>query len=154
MNKKKPTTTRKMKLMGTQDYVNKNTGQIIECQVIEHEERDANFQKIWIGHIASAIEELSNTKMKLVFYILSNADSNNVLIKTIADIIHDTGFSNKTIIDTLKILEKHDIIRRKTGVIFLNPNVLFKGGTKKRHAILSIYHSNSSKFIDAEIIDT
>lgn len=66
--------------------------------------------------------------------------SNNTLIKTIQEIINETGFSKMTVVETLKVLEKYDIIKRKTGVIFLNPNVLFKGGTHKRRAVLIKYN--------------
>ncbi|NJM90348.1 MAG: replication/maintenance protein [Hydrococcus sp. RU_2_2] len=134
-------TCRKTKIIGTQQYINRDTGEIIDCQVMEIEERDANFQKFWIGHILAAVDELSNAKMKLVFYIIKNMDySNNTLIKTIQEIINETGFSKMTVVETLKVLEKYDIIRRKTGVIFLNPNVLFKGGTNKRRAVLIKYN--------------
>lgn len=140
-HKKKPhTTRRKTKVIGTQQYINSTTGEIIDCQVMEVEERDANFQKFWLGHVLTAVDELSNAKMKILFYIFSKVDSsNNILPKTIAEIVEETGISNKTIIETLKILQSYDIIRRKTGIIFLNPNVLFKGGLNKRHAVLIKY---------------
>ncbi len=137
---KSKTTSRKTKILGTQQYVNSTTGEVIDCQVMEVEERDANFQKFWLGHVLAAVDELSNAKMKILFYIFSNVDySNNILPKTIAEIVEETGISNKTIIETLKILHQYDIIRRKTGIIFLNPNVLFKGGINKRQAVLIKY---------------
>lgn len=137
---KKVTTTKKTKFVGTQKFVNQESGEIVECQVVEIEERDANFYKFWIGHVLSAIDELSNAKVKIVFYIFHNTNpATNILLKTIDEIAEDTGISHKTIITTLKVLQKHDIIRRKTGVIILNPNVLFKGDTNKRRAILTFY---------------
>ncbi len=137
---KSKTTSRKTKILGTEKYINSTTGEVIDCQVMEVEERDANFQKFWLGHVLAAVDELSNAKMKILFYIFSNVDySNNLLPKTIAEIVEETGISNKTIIETLKILQHYDIIRRKTGIIFLNPNVLFKGGLNKRQAVLIKY---------------
>lgn len=51
-------TCRKTKIIGTQQYINRDTGEIIDCQVMEIEERDANFQKFWIGHILAAVDEI------------------------------------------------------------------------------------------------
>lgn len=134
-------TTRKTKIVGTEQYISAKTGEILECQVMEVEEKDCNFLKFWIGHVLSAIDELSNSKMKVVFYIFKNMDrSNNTLLRTIDEMVNETGISNKTVIETLKVLEEHNIIRRKTGIVFVNPNVLFRGGTNKRRAILITYN--------------
>ena len=151
---KSKTTSRKTKILGTEQYINSRTGEIIDCQVMEIEERDANFQKFWLGHVLAAVDELSNAKMKILFYIFSNVDySNNLLPKTIAEIVEETGISNKTIIETLKILQRYNIIRRKTGIIFLNPNVLFKGGLSKRQAVLIKYSelNKNNQEIDQDI---
>lgn len=143
------TTSRKTKIIGTQQYINSSTGEIVDCQVMEIEERDANFQKFWLGHVLAAVDELSNAKMKILFYIFNNVDySNNMLLKTIAQIVEETGISNKTVIETLKILQQHDIIRRKIGIIFLNPDVLFKGGIGKRHAVLIKYSEWESNYFE------
>ncbi len=137
---KKVTTSKKTKILGTQEYINKDTGEVVVCQVVEIEERDANFYKFWLGHVLSAIEELSNARMKLVFYIFKNVNpASNVLLKTVEEISKETKISEKTVIDTLKVLQKHDIIQRRIGVIMLNPNVLFKGDTTKRRAVLTFY---------------
>lgn len=134
-------TTRKTKILGTEQYISAKTGEILECQVMEVEEKDSNFLKFWIGHVLSAIDELSNSKMKVVFYIFKNMDkSNNTLLRTIDEMVNETGISNKTVIETLKVLEEHNIIKRKTGIVFVNPNVLFRGGTNKRRAILITYN--------------
>jgi hypothetical protein len=39
----------------------------------------------------------------------------------------------------LKILERHQIIKRKTGIIFISPDVIFRGGHAKRMNILIQY---------------
>lgn len=134
-------TTRKTKILGTEQYISAKTGEILECQVMEIEEKDSNFLKFWIGHVLSAIDELSNSKMRVVFYIFKNMDkSNNTLLRTIDEMVNETGISNKTVIETLKVLEEHNIIKRKTGIVFVNPNVLFRGSTNKRRAILITYN--------------
>lgn len=145
MSLKKPRTprtptARKAKIIGTKQYIDAETGEVINCQVAEIEERDANFTKFWLGNILAAVEEVSNAKMQLIWYLLRNMDYyNNTLLKTVQEIVDDSGISKQTVIETLKILEKYDIIRRKTGVVLLNPDVMFKGGTGKRRAVLLRY---------------
>jgi predicted transcriptional regulator len=135
-------TTKVTRVIGTQEYLNTTTGQIEEFQVVEIEERDANFQKIWLGHILSAIDEISNAKMKLLFFLLKEAVKlDNIIPLTTDEISQQSGVSKATVVRTLQILEKHDIVKRKTGVVMLNPNVAFKGGYGKRMNVLMKYYS-------------
>lgn len=133
-------TTRKLQVLGTEQYVNTRTGELVDCQVAQIGEVDTNFHKFWLKNLLFAIDEISNQKTKVALYIFDNVDyANNTLIMTGSEIIKNTGISRATVFETLKILEKHDIIRRKLGAIFLNPNVLFKGGTAKRRAVMLKY---------------
>ena len=43
------TTRKKVKVIGTETYINQQTGELQEMQVIDIEERDANFHKLWLG---------------------------------------------------------------------------------------------------------
>jgi DNA-binding transcriptional regulator YhcF (GntR family) len=142
------TTRRKTKIVGKQDYINPQTGQLVTMQVIEVEERDANFRKLWIGHLLDAVEEVGNRKMQLMMWLLDNADAYNRVIGTTRTLAEETKISQKTVVETLQALEKKDIIRRQTGVITLNPDVIFKGGTSTRMDILIRYRNMNAK--DAE----
>ena len=42
------TTRKKVKIVGRENYINQNTGEIKEMKIINIEERDANFHKIWL----------------------------------------------------------------------------------------------------------
>ena len=48
------TTRRKMKIVGKQAYIDQETGEMNEVQVIDIEKRDANFHKIWLSHILNS----------------------------------------------------------------------------------------------------
>ena len=76
------TTRKKVKVIGTEKYIKQDTGEIAEMQVVKIEERDANFHKLWLGHILQSIDLIGNQKTKLAFWILDNLDSNNQLIMT------------------------------------------------------------------------
>lgn len=135
-------TKKTTRVVGSQEYLNTTTGQIEEFQVVEIEERDANFQKIWLGHILSAIDEISNAKMKLLFFLIKEAMKlDNIIPMTTDEISQQSGVSKATVVRTLQVLEKYDIIKRKTGVVMLNPNVAFKGGYGKRMNVLVKYHN-------------
>ncbi|WP_281042436.1 replication/maintenance protein RepL, partial [Selenomonas infelix] len=43
-------TRKKVKVVGTETYIKQDTGELREMQVIDIEERDANFHKLWLGH--------------------------------------------------------------------------------------------------------
>ena len=45
------TTRKRVKVVGTETYIKQDTGELREMQVIDIEERDANFHKLWLGHI-------------------------------------------------------------------------------------------------------
>jgi DNA-binding transcriptional ArsR family regulator len=133
-------TTKKTKIVGQEEYTSLRTGETQIFNVVEIEDTDANFEKLWLGHILAAIDEIGNAKMKVLNYILDNREkSNNSLIITVSELAKKIGVSHPTVVTTLQILEKHEIIKRKTGAIFLSPNIVFKGGHKHRLNVLYKY---------------
>jgi DNA-binding GntR family transcriptional regulator len=133
-------TTKKTKVIGTQEYLNTTTGELEEMQIIRMEDKDFDFEKIWLGQILSAIDEISNQKMRLLTHLLKIREkSNNTVIRTIRELEKETGVSKDTICRTLVVLEKNKIIKRKPGVIFINPDVVFKGGHNNRMRIVFDY---------------
>jgi DNA-binding Lrp family transcriptional regulator len=135
------TTTQKLKSISTETYVNVRTGEYHEMDVVEIEPRDANFCKLWVTTILAAVDELSSQRLKIVFWLVQEASARgNVIAKTTRELAEEIGTSRTTIIDTLKVLERHDILRRKTGVIFMSPEVVYKGSRRGRLEILTRYN--------------
>lgn len=58
------------------------------------------------------------------------------MIATTREIAKATGTSLQTVITTLKILEEGNIIKRKTGVLMLNPELLMRGDDQKQKYLL------------------
>lgn len=141
---KKNNTFKKLKVIGEQEYINRNTGEIVPMQVMEIEDRDANFSKIWIAHILDAIEEIGSAKMKVLMHLIKKRQTaDNSIIATQEQIANDCNVSKRTVQDTLKALEKHKVLARHRavkGVYMLNPNVLFQGTHNKRMNVLIKYH--------------
>ena len=124
-------------------YLNQETGEMNEVQVIDIEERDANFHKIWLSHILNSIDLIGNQKTKLAFWILDNIDSENQLIMTQRKIAKNSGISLYTVSETLKVLMDSNFLQKiNSGAYRVNPNVLWKGGKSARMNILFKYHQN------------
>jgi DNA-binding transcriptional ArsR family regulator len=147
---KKPVpTAKKLKIEGKRTYVDRETGELVDCRVVRIADADANFEKLWLGHILEAIDEIGNAKMKVLMFLLSNRDKhNNSVITTNRKLAEATGISLDTVSRTLVALKKNKIITRTTGVIFLNPDVVFKGGRQKRMNVMIRYQHLES--LDAE----
>ena len=140
------TTRRKMKIVGKQAYIDQETGEMNEVQVIDIEERDANFHKIWLSHILNSIDLIGNQKTKLAFWILDNIDSENQLIMTQRKIAKNSGISLYTVSETLKVLMDSNFLQKiNSGAYRVNPNVLWKGGKSARMNVLFKYHQNEKE---------
>lgn len=137
---------RKVKVIGTENYINQSTGEINEMQIISVEERDANFHKLWLGHILQSIDLISNQKTKVAFWILENLNSENQLIMTQRAIAKELNVAVRTVNETIKALVESDFLRKQqSGVYQVNPDMLFKGGKNKRMNVLLKYKELSEE---------
>lgn len=133
-------TSQKVKVIGREEYVNTSTGEVEEFQVLRIDDADANFSKIWLGHVLAAVDQIGNAKMRVLMHVISRRNpSTNTLIATTQEIAEAVGVSKKTVIETLKALETADVVRRKSGVVMLNPDVVFKGPRGGRLKVLLDY---------------
>lgn len=148
--KKVQTEKSKVKVIGTETYINQQTGELIEMEVIEKEERDYNFHKLWLGHIVQALDIIGNKKIKVVNHILSKTDSQNLFIGTQREIAKDLNVSITTVNETLKALQESDfLIQVQQGVYRVNPNVIYKGSRGGRMNVLIKYIDEKAKQGDA-----
>lgn len=139
-------TSKKVKFVGTQSYINANTGEIIDMEVSQIEERDFNFSKVWMRNFIAALDIVGNKKTKLCYWIIENINKENMLIGTLRDISKRTNTSLETVRLTMDILLDADFLRRKSqGVYIVNPNIVFKGGRGSRLNVLNQYNSNPKK---------
>lgn len=103
------------------------------------EEKDCNFEKIWLGHIVEAIDEIGSKKIDVLMYLFRNRNSDNIVICTNRQLADAVGVSYDTAATTLAALVRHNIIKRGVGHIVINPDVIFKGAYGKRMNILLSY---------------
>ena len=117
--------------------------------VISIEERDANFHKIWLGHVIQSLDLISNKKVKLAFWLLDQMNCYNQITMTYRQIASKSGFSIDTVKRTMKVLiESNFLVSVNLGVYQVNPDIAFKGGKENRMNILLEY--NEAKFHDGK----
>ncbi|MFU0763236.1 replication/maintenance protein RepL, partial [Staphylococcus pasteuri] len=54
----------------------------------------------------------------------------------VKEMVKATGTSKQTVITTLKALEEGNIIKRRTGALMLNPELLMRGDDQKQKYLL------------------
>ena len=145
-NKKQKITRKPMKITERKEFIDPETGEKVDQYIYKMEERDANFHKLWLWHIAYALDLLGNQKIKVLSYILETMNTDNIFIGTQRAIAEQTGTSLETVNITMQMLLEADVLKKQqNGVYFINPEVIFKGGTNKRMDILYQYYTNEPK---------
>jgi hypothetical protein len=140
--KKTSVTRKKVKFLGEEEFINAQTGEVHTMQVTTIEDRDANFHKIWLGHMLESLDMIGNQKIRVAMFILNNINKDNEFIMTYRVIADKTGISLQTITETMKALQDSNFIKKiRNGYYRLNPEVIFKGGKNNRMEILIRYQN-------------
>lgn len=130
----------------TRTLIDQKTGELIETTEIEHKATDINFDKIFLGHIISAMEMIGNKKIKLLMFLFAVKNSDNQIIMTQREIAKESKISLRTVSETLQALQVNDfLIMKSPSVYVINPNMLFKGSANKRMNILLSYQEVQSE---------
>lgn len=144
-------TIKKVKYVGVQNYINADTGEVVEMQVTDIEERDFNFNKIFMQNFIVAMNLIGNQKSKLAFWIIDNLKNGNLLTMTYRQISQVTKISLKTVSDTMQILLEADFLRRiNIGCYMVNPNISFKGHHSARMNFLHQYYQTEKETVKKE----
>jgi DNA-binding transcriptional regulator YhcF (GntR family) len=99
------------------------------------------------------IETLGNKKMIVVKYILKNMNkTENTLIITTRELAEKCGVGHNTVIDTLKLLEKANIIERRTGAIMVSPKLCNNWhASKEASMMIKYYEFGADEEIDGQM---
>ena len=139
-------TRKKMKIIGTEEYINRATGEVEQMNVIRIEERDANFHKIWIAELMRSLDMISSKKTKIAYYLLDCADRENRIIKSYDELAKECEVSYQTVAITMKsLVDAGFLVRQRNGVYVINPNVVFKGGYNDRMNVLYKFSNIKTK---------
>ena len=135
-------TSKKQKLIGIQEYLNPDTGELIPMQVVSVEERDFNFHKVWLQHLVDSLDGISNQKLRLAFWIIENLNKENQLIMTQRIISEKSGMSLDTVSKTMKALQESEpafLVKINSGAYMVNPKVIWKGYHASRMGVVFDY---------------
>lgn len=137
----KPKQTRKaVKFLGTKEFIDPETGEKETMQVTNIEERDANFHKIWLGHMLESLDMIGNQKIRVAMFIMENINKENELIMTYRVIAEKTETSLQTVSETMKALQESNMLNKiRNGYYRVNPDIIFKGGKEDRMNVLLRY---------------
>lgn len=123
---------------GVSRWKNLDTGEVIEANDVVKKTGRNGFMITYLTAIIQLIDNLGNKKMQVVKYILENMEkSTNTLIITTPELAVKSKVSRQTVSDTLKILEKAQIITRKTGAIMIHPQLIHRGSQGKEKYLLA-----------------
>lgn len=141
LHKATKTHTKRVKVVGNTQYINPRTGEIEDFQLIDIEDRDFNFHKIWLSAIIQSLDIIGNQKTRLAFWIIEHLDSENKLVLTQRQIAQKSHISLKTVTETMGILQDSGFLQKiNIGAYRVNPDVIFKGRYTTRMGILLQYH--------------
>src|SRR5699024_11990739 len=100
---------------GTKEFIDASTGEKETMQVTNIEERDANFHKIWLGHMLESLDMIGNQKIRVAMFIMENINKENELIMTYRVIAEKNKKSQKTISTTKKTQQKNNYINKNSN---------------------------------------
>lgn len=135
-------TNKKVKVVGTEQYINASTGELQTMQVTNIEDRDFNFHKVWMRNFISTLDIVGNQKTKVCFWIIDNLTKENQLLYTYRGISEATGISLDTVTKTMKALLDADFLRKGMVGYIVNPDIVYKGTRNGRLNVLNQYYSS------------
>src|SRR5699024_12459818 len=100
----------KVKFLGTKEFIDASTGEKETMQVTNIEERDANFHKIWLGHMLESLDMIGNQKIRVAMFIMENITKENELIMTYSVIEEKNNTSQQTVSETIKTQNNSNIL--------------------------------------------
>lgn len=139
-------TSKKIKYIGTEQFINARTGEIEDFCVTSVEERDFNFTKVWMKNFLTTLELVGNAKTKVAYWIVDNINRENMLPYTYRQIAEATGVSLDTISKTMSILIDANFLKKlNQGCYIINPDIVFKGTRCSRLNALTQYQSTEKR---------
>lgn len=133
-------TQRKVKVLGTVQRINPETGELEDYQLTQVEDRDFNFHKVWMKSFIQTLDIVGNQKTRFAFWLIDNLTKDNALMFTYRQMSEKSGISLGTVRDTMRLLMDADFMRPiNRGCYIVNPNITFKGTHNARLNVLNQY---------------
>lgn len=130
-------------VLGSQTYLNQDTGEVSEFTVIEKNiEKDFNFHKIWIQDVLNVLDSFGNKKILVLSYLLKiMRNEDNTFSGSYRELAEDIGVSVKTVNVVINELVESNVIKKiSTATYRFNPDIIVKGRSDKRKNLLIKYN--------------
>lgn len=141
-------TLKKQKFVGTKTLVDPETGEAWASQINVLEDRDFNFHKVWLEHLVQALDDISNQRLRLAFWIIDHLDKENKLVMTQRAIADKSGMGLATVTRTMRALQGGEVPflqKINSGAYRVNPDVIFKGSFSNRIAVCYEYRDTQAE---------
>lgn len=141
-------TLKKQKFIGTKTLVDPETGEAWASQINVLEDRDFNFHKVWLEHLVQALDDISNQRLRLAFWIIDHLDKENKLVMTQRAIAEKSGMGLATVTRTMRALQGGEVPflqKINSGAYRVNPDVIFKGSFSNRIAVCYEYRDTQAE---------
>lgn len=133
---------KKVKYIGTQQFIDANTGEYLEFNVTNVEERDFNFKKVWMRDFLNSLDIIGNQKTKIAYWIIDNIKPDNTISFTYEELCKWTNTSIQTVSFTVNLLINANFMKKvRQAYYHINPSIIFKGDVNKRLYNLNIYNA-------------
>lgn len=122
-----------MPLNITKDYIDPKTGELKTFVLKEQEVKDYNFYKYWPKNLVGFKKVATLNERDFLDWLIENSNRDNLILGTYQSMAKDTKHSSRFIEKAIHKMEDTDVIVKvQNGAYLLNPNVLFKGSTRRR----------------------
>ena len=145
----------KTNIKGQLTLVDKNTGEVSPVIAIEKNVPNTlkgGWRRVYLEQFMEILSKLysSGRKIDVVEFILDNLNYENKFTMTQAQVANALGVSNKTIVDTFKVLRKEGFLK-KTGLCYtVSPEYICATGSDAKNAniLLKIREAEEDTLLD------
>ena len=100
-----------------------------------------NFHRMFYKQAIPLLENFANKSTMIILYLLFNADTNNYIYCTYADIMYGCDMTDKALVASVlkELVQANAIVKVSTSRYMLNPAIPLKGNDKKFIVLMDKY---------------
>ena len=128
---------------GTRSLQDTKTGEIIEVDFLLKDIKNSrsDFEITYLNNLFNLFDTLGGKKYAVIKYLIENRNNINQLEITIRELAKKINVNKETVVETLALLRKANIINTKTGLIMINPKLINKGSATNERYLLQKFTS-------------